>query len=319
MVQTIENNAIINSVKDLANLFKEKVALTWYKSTVDYIKSKPKAAFRKAAEARIAAFEKIGVIDNEVKEAESSGDETRIKDATTAFAEAIKVFGEGGKLSEIQTSAYGLVTSTAKTDPTCQTSIGQIGMGLEIGDEDNIRIFKTALVQSVIWAGSQIKNEAAQAAAKAAAEKKAKEDAWTAFKPLFEGLAGWQDDEDDPSDDETVLLSTKTLIGGAWKVLSKELKVIESEGSGSTALSVALAEEVEDICSELEQRLSPKTLSMRDKDGTKIWTPRKNLFTGTTARKILEAAQVRLSALRSKVDRTLSRLSAMKGAAKITW
>lgn len=159
---------------------------------------------------------------------------------------------------------------------------------------------------------------AAQAKAKAEADKKAMADVEKLFEPIYGGdeVEAWTNDR---SSDEEFLRAGKVLILRAQSVIRTELRTIDEQGSGSTARARAILDEVDVICSDMEQGLSDKALHSKDKDGSKIWGQPSKLQIGTTARKIIEAAQIKLSALHSKADRTLSRLSAMEGAAKIVW
>lgn len=323
MVQTIENAAIENNninnvINVIANVFKEKAVMPWYKQEQDRA-AKGKAAFKKAAQSRLEYFLCFDDLDKAVKEAKTlSEDVFALPQAEDALLKACKTFGEGGKLHELQTRTFALAQEAAKADPLGQTPMAALGVGLGLDDEGSFSEFKTALVQAVIWASRQVKNEAAQAKAKAEADKKAMADVEKLFEPIYGGdeVEAWTNDR---SSDEEFLRAGKVLILRAQSVIRTELRTIDEQGSGSTARARAILDEVDVICSDMEQGLSDKALHSKDKDGSKIWGQPSKLQIGTTARKIIEAAQIKLSALHSKADRTLSRLSAMEGAAKIVW
>jgi len=316
---TIENNAIIvNPTTVIANTFKEKVILPWYKGESAIAGGKEKAAFKKAAQNRVNDFLAFDDLDKAVKEASTTDNVFMQAQAKEAFEKACKAFGENGRLHEIQTRAFAIAQTSAKADPLGQTPLAGLGVGLSLDYEESFDLFKEALIQAVIWASRQVKNEATQAKAKAEADKKAKADIEAIFEPLFEGedLASWFDQE---ATDEAFLKAGKALIFRVQDLLRTELKAVDEQGSGSTARARAILNYIEDICSDMEQGLTDKALHAKDKDGSRIWGKQNQLQIGTTARKIIEACQVRLSSLQSRVDRTLSRLDALKGAAKITW
>ena len=294
MAQTIENNAVIeNRILVVANLLKEKVVLPWVKAVKSFIEGKAKAVFKKTAKDRLEVFRKF------------NGDD-------------LTVFGEGGKLSEISRSAWQVAAEAAKSDKIGATPMGALGIGLSLGDEGSKADFKEALCQAVIWAERQVSNEAAQAAAKAEAAAKAKADIEALFDPIFaeEGVEAWTNDK---ASDEEFLKAGKALILKAQALIRAELKTINEQGSGSTARSQAILDIVEEICSDAEQGLSDKTLHLHDKDGQKIWGIPAKLQIGTTSKKILEACQIKLSALQSKADRSLARINAAKGVGSIEW
>jgi hypothetical protein len=315
MAQTVENAAVIeNNLLVVANAIKDKVVSPWIKREKAFSDTS-KGAFKKAAESRLEAAEGVEKTSWALKNAQTEADKVK---AESEFAEAIKAFGEGGKLSGVQTLAYELAVNSAKADPIGQTPMSSLGVGLGLGDEESITLFKNALVQAVVWAISSARNEAEQAAAKAAAQAKAKAEVEDLIKPLYEGeeVHAWTDSK---SSDEEFLKAGKVLILRFQNLIRAELKMIGENGSGSTARSQAIFDEVEILCSDMEQELSDKALHLRDKEGNKIWGQAVKLQIGTTARKILEACQIKLASLQSKADRTISRLNALKGAAKIAW
>lgn len=314
-----ENVAIENNnVNAIANAFKEKAVLPWYKGEDAIIGGKEKAAFKKAAKNRIDAFLAFDGLDKAIKKAGDSDDVFALAEAKEAFTNACKAFGENGRLHELQTRAFAIVQEAGKADPLGQTPMAALGVGLGLDDEESFSEFKTALVQAVVWGSRQIKNEAAQAVAKAKADKAAKETVEAIFEPFFEGesMEAWFDQK---ATDKSFLKASKVLIFRVQDLLRTELKAVDEQGSGSTVRARAILDYIEDICSDTEQGLTDKALHAKDKDGSRIWGKQNQLQIGTTARKILEACQVRISSLQSRVDRTLGRLSAMEGAAKITW
>lgn len=315
MAQEIKENAVIDNTMIIANSFKEKACLPWFKSEFAIANGKGKAVFKKAAQNRLDDFEEFDGLDKAVKAAK---DESEITAAKENLTKASKAFGEGGHLHEIQTRAFALAQAAAKADPLGQTPMSSLGIGLSLDSEKDFGLFKEALVQSVIWSARQVKNEAAQAAAKAEAEEKAKAEVETLFEAIYDGpeVEAWLTQG---SEDEAFLKAGKTIILRAQSLIRAELKGIEEQGSGSTARANAILDLVEEICSDMEQGLSDKALHAKDRDGSRIWGQPTRLQIGTTARKILEACQVKLSALHSKADRTLSRLAAMQGSAKIVW
>lgn len=316
MVQNEMNAIENNNINVIANAFKEKAVLPWYKGTKSLAEGKEKSVFKKAAQSRLEAFESFDDLDKAIKAAESAGDEAKVATAKEALTQACKAFSEGSRLHEIQTRAYGLVVAAGKADPLGQTPQASLGIGLELNDLESFNRFKAALLQSVIWASRQVKNEAAQAAAKTEAEKKAKFDIEEITSHVFEDLQAWRDSK---ASDKEILKDVKTVVLRTESLLRAELRQIEDEGSGSTARAYALLDFVEDeIRSELEQMLSDSTLRLKDRDGSKIWQTGK-ILVGTTARKIIEAAMIKLRAIQSKADRSLDRLHALEGAAKITW
>lgn len=317
---TVETNNAVNPVVIIANSFKERAVLPWYKSESTIAVGNGKAVFKKAAKNRLDDFEEFDSLDKALKEAEASGDKVKIEAAEEAITKACKAFGEAGRLHELQTRAFAIAQAAAKADPLGQTPMSSLGVGLDLDSEESFKEFKSALLQAVIWGSRQVKNEAAQAAAKAETEKKAKDEVET----LFESIYSTESDEDlkawtNHSSDEDFLKAGKTVILRAQSLVRAELKSVEEQGSGSTARANAILDEVEVICSDMEQGLSDKALHAKDRDGSKIWGQPSKLQIGTTARKILEACQIKLSALHSKADRTLSRLDAMRGSAKIEW
>lgn len=318
MVTAVENAAIENNVIVIANLFKERAVMPWYKDEVSSSTGKGKAAFKKAAQNRINDFLEFDDLDKAIKEAEASDDVFALVNAKEAFSKACKAFGENGRLHELQTRAFALVQAAGKADPIGRTPLAGLGVGLSIDDERSFADFRSALVQAVIWSCRQIKNEKSQALAKALADKAAKEAVEALFEPLFEGeeMEAWFDQK---ASDEEFLRAGKALIFKVQDLLRTELKTVEAEGSGSTARARAILNEILGICSDMEQGLSDKALHAKDRNNSKIWGEPSRLQIGTTARKILEACQVKMSALHSKADRTLSRLSALQGAAKIVW
>jgi len=293
---TIENNAIENNntIMIIANAFKEKAVMSWYKGTKTLCEGKGKSTFKKAARTRLKAFEDFAD--------EESGN--------PAF------FTEGGLLCEIARSAWSIAESAAKADPTGTTPIGGLGIGLSISDPESIEIFKESLVQAVTWAARQVANEAAQAEAKAQAKAQAEGDIESVFDAFYKDVDSW----DDPESDEALLLASKTIGLRIQKFLKKELEEIQKNGSGIVARAEAIVKEIRLFEGDLRQSLSEKAINAVDPDGVKIWIGTAvPLLPATTARRIIENCQVRISALQSKADRTLTRLRASKGVGSIKW
>lgn len=294
MVQNENVVAIENNVKEIANVFKEKACLTWFKGTENLAKGKGKSSFKKAAEKRLEAF--LAFASEEGDPANFAGNES---------------------LCEIARSAWAIAEAAAKADPTGATPMGALGIGLAISDPGSILLFKESLIQATMWAARQISNEAAQAAAKKAAQKAAEKDIASIFDAFFdEGVKEvW---EDGKASDEALLNTAKILCLRVQKFLRQELEEIQKNGAGTVARAEAIHEEIRVIESDLYQGLSDKSLHAVDKDGVKIWVTGK-LQPATTARRILENCQIHVSALQSKADRTLARLRATKGVGQITW
>lgn len=288
----IENN---NTIMIIANAFKEKAVMPWYKGTKSLAEGKGKSAFKKAALKRLEAFEAF---------ASEEGDPTN--------------FAGIESLCEISRSAWSIAESAAKADPTGTTPMGGLGIGLSLSDPDleSIEIFKKSLIQAVTWAARQVANEAAQARAKAQAKAQAEEDVKSVFDDFYEGVDAWED----PESDEALLLASKTIGLRIQKFLKKELEGIQENGSGIVARAEAIVKEIRLFEGDLRQSLSERALNAVDPDGVKIWIGTAvPLLPATTARRIIENCQVRISALQSKADRTLTRLRASKGVGSIKW
>jgi hypothetical protein len=294
MVTAIENNAIENNnVNVIANAFKEKAVMPWYKGTKSLAEGKGKSAFKKAALKRLGTFEAF---------AGEEGDPT--------------AFAESGPLCEITRSAWSIAEAAAKADPTGTTPMGSLGIGLGIRDRSSIEIFKESLIQATTWASRQVANEMAQAAAKAEAKKAAEDDVKEIFSTFFEEGV---DALDDPqASDAEILSAAKIICTRIQKFLFKELSEIQKNGSGTVARAEAILERVRDFDQALRQGLSDKALNAVDSDGIKIWISNAP-FPATTARRILESCQIKVSALQSRADRTLSRLRAAQGVGSIEW
>lgn len=291
----IENNPLVDNAMIIANSFKEKACLPWFKGTKALCEGKGKAAFKKAAEKRLKAFEAFAATEG--------GDPTS--------------FSESGPLCEITRSAWAIADSASKSDPTGTTPMGALGVGLGISDSGSIQLFKDALVQATTWAARQIANEKSQAAAKAQAKAQAEEDVESIFDAFFSEDVDriWKNPK---SSDEELLNATKTICLRIQKFLRQELSEIEKNGKGIVARAEAIYGEIQVVESDLRQGLSDKALHSVDADGVKIWISN-NIQPATTARRILENCQIKTSALQSKADRTLARLRASQGVGQITW
>lgn len=290
----IENSAVIEN-NIIANSFKEKACLPWFRGTKALAEGKGKAAFKKAAKNRLETFEAFAD--------EEGGDPT--------------AFAESGPLCEISRSAWAIAEDAAKADPTGTSPMSALGVGLGIADESSIASFKEALIQAVTWAARQVANEAAQKAAKEAAQKAAEEDVKSVFDSFFTEDVNevWTNSK---ATDEAMLRTAKTVCLRIQKFLRQELLEIEKNGKGIVARAEAILEEIKVVESDLRQALSDKALHAVGTDGVKIWIS-SNFQPATTARRILENCQVRVSALQSKADRTLARLRASQGVGQIAW
>lgn len=290
---TTNETAVIDNNMIIANVFKEKACLPWFKGTKALVEGKGKVAFKKPAEKRLKAFEAFA----------TEGDPT--------------AFAEKGPLCEITRSAWAIADAASKADPTGTTPMGSLGVGLGISDSDSINLFKEALIQAVTWASRQVANEKAQAEAKAHAQKQAESNVEEIFNAFYTEDVDkvWKDPK---ATDEQLLNTAKTLCLRVQKFLRQELLEIQKNQKGSVARSEAILEEVKVIESDLRQSLSDKALHAVDTDGVKIWIS-SNFQPATTARRILENCQIRVSALQSRADRTLARLRASQGVGQISW